>query len=102
MGDVSMRFLSPTWKQYLYLIPNTKQSFNTYLSIGPAIKWCGGSCTDWIEWTKLHPKYDKADDEKRQRDFVKFATEGRGYNSYYLKQLALKLIQIISIRTNQM
>ena len=63
----------PPYQRYLYLIPNTNQSWDIYLSIGFAIRSVGGSYNEWEEWSKLslcslHTK----------RDFSQFESEWKG------------------------
>ena len=49
----------PSWKRYLYLIPNTRQPWITYRNIAMAIRSAGGKTEDFKEWAKLSTKYEK-------------------------------------------
>ena len=49
------------WKHALYLIPNTYQPYEVYRNIAMAVKFCGGTKTDYLEWFELSDKYNKKD-----------------------------------------
>ena len=44
----------PEWKRYLYLIPNTCQSYQFYLHMAFAVKGAGGLKKDFDAWAKLY------------------------------------------------
>lgn len=81
--------IEPSFKKYLYLIPNTAQSWEIYRNIGFAIKSCGGTLEDYKEWAKLSTKYNEGDEV-----FVAFNSfrtvidNERTYDVPYLRRLA--------------
>lgn len=82
----------PKWKQYLYLIPNNNVNWTNWMTIGYAIRYCGGVKNDWIEWSKLSKSYKVGECD----NFQKFHTvEGQGFgeikncfNIYTLRKYA--------------
>ncbi len=84
----------PLYLQYLYLIPNTSQNVTIFTNIGMALKTCGGSIIDYVEFAKLSPKYGGSN-SKIHYKFSKFRNKeeteklnARSYGFNYLKTLA--------------
>jgi Origin of replication binding protein len=84
----------PQYLQYLYLIPNTSQNVTIFTNIGMALKTCGGSIIDYVEFAKLSPKYGGSN-SKIHYKFSKFRNKEeteklncRSYGLNYLKSLA--------------
>lgn len=82
----------PKWKQYLYLIPNNNVSYQNWLIIGYAIRYCGGQKNDWIEWSKLSKGYKAGECDNFQKfhtaDGQGFGEEKKCYNIYTLRRYA--------------
>jgi len=76
------------YKQYLYLIPNNKTSYEDFMSIGFAIRGAGGVLKDWADWASLNN--NNKNDNQILKGFDKFKTEGQIYNIATLKRLAKK------------
>ena len=78
----------PEYKRYLYLIPNTAQSWDMYLNVGFAIRAAGGTLQDYKEWAKLSPKYNEYDGEFNCFDTFRKEDDGRTFTVRFLKRLA--------------
>jgi len=78
----------PLYKQYLYLIPNNKTSYEDFMSIGFAIRGAGGVLKDWADWASLNN--NNKNDNQILKGFDTFKTEGQIYNIATLKRLAKK------------
>lgn len=80
------------WKQYLYLIPNNSVSWETWMKIGYAIRYCGGVKQDWVDWSKLSKNYKMGECNDFEKFFIKgaqgFGDEKKCYNIYTLRKLA--------------
>lgn len=83
----------PSYKKYLYLIPNTSQHWDIYMQIGMAIKSAGGTKQDFKDWANLNTICDE-NDTVISKDFDRFRTaneqkdEIHNYDLPYLRRLA--------------
>jgi len=86
LGDI------PLWKQYLFLIPNNCISWDNWIKIGYAIRFCGGVKNDWIEYSKLSKNYIIGECDSFEKFFIKgaqgFGLEKKCYNTNTLRNIA--------------
>jgi len=82
----------PLWKQYLYLIPNNGISWESWIKIGYAIRYCGGEKNDWIDYSKLTKTYIIGECDQFEKFFIKgaqgFGIEKKCYNIHTLRNIA--------------
>lgn len=79
--------IKPLWKQFLYLIPNTDQTFEFYRNVAFAIRGAGGDCADFEAWAALYAHYDTT--KCVAMDFSKFRTDGaRTFGRGFLRRYA--------------
>lgn len=85
--DTLRRSKKPLWLQYLYLIPNTDQSYTFYRDVGFAVSGSGGNLADYEAWTALYAHKDAS--KCASAGFAKFRTSGdRTYGRGFLRRYA--------------
>lgn len=85
--DTLRRTKKPLWLQYLYLIPNTDQSYTFYRDVGFAVRGAGGDLADYEAWTALYAHKDAS--KCASAGFAKFRTSGdRTYGRGFLRRYA--------------
>ena len=90
MTDYELDKLKP-YQRALHLIPNTEQDWPIYFMVACAVRSCGGTRVEFIEWAKLSAKYNINDDVITGFDNLKKKTGTRQtYDLPLLRRFAKK------------
>jgi hypothetical protein len=73
------------YQQYLFLIPNTAQSWDFFMKMRFMIAQAGGKKEEFEEWARLSPKYNKNDQEMKFDSTIQPEYNGLTFLKKYAK-----------------